>query len=458
MFRLILTVICAAMVCSHTVAAAPKESWPQFRGIGGAGVSTETDVLLEWNAQAGVCWRTPLPGRGHSSPVIVDGKIFLTADTEGEIVPGVKAVAHTIAGDAFIHPDSMGANLKHELRVLCLEAASGKMLWNKVAYSGTAFDNRHRKGSYAAPTIAADTDRLFAFFGGEGLYCFDYKGSLLWSNRIGGIAQLGMGPGTSPVLGGPAVIVQCDQNEGKGSFLAGFDKRTGKELWRAQRKVSASWATPIVVKVEGREQVIASGSEAIIAYDVVTGAEIWRHDGLSNNAVPSPVANRDTVYVAAGYPKKRTLAISLGGHGDLTGTTNLLWKYDRGSAYVPSPILLGSEFYLMTDSGVLTCLDARTGEVRYDSIRLPAPARFTASPVAVAGHLLLTSEEGDTFVVKAGPKHEVVRKNPLGEKVFASLAVADGHIFIRGETNLFCIGPSASVGTVDSARPKNGPS
>jgi outer membrane protein assembly factor BamB len=183
--------------------------------------------------------------------------------------------------------------------------------------------------------------------------------------------------------------------------------------------------------------VICSGSERVVAYETTSGEEVWSHEGLENNAVPSPVASDKIAYLVAGYPKKRVLAITLGVKGDLTGTTNLLWKYEKGSGYVPSPLLLNDELYLMTDSGLLSCLDAKTGAVKYDSERLPDPAKFTASPLAVAGHILLTSESGDTFVLRAGAKHELVRKNSLGEKVFA---VADGRLFIRGETNLFCIG------------------
>lgn len=422
------------------LATTTTSSWPQWRGAGGLGISAETNVLLEWNAQQGVRWRTPIPGQGHSSPVVINGRVFLTTDLSGEIVPGAKAVTHYMNGEVFKHPDSMGADRKHEFRVLCLDADSGKTLWSKVAYAGTVFDDRHRKSSYAAPTIAAVADRVFAFFGSEGLYCYSAQGALLWSNRLEGIPQLGLGTGTSPVLSERAVILQCDQDEATNSFIVAFDKKSGKQLWRTARQVSVSWATPIIVNQDGREQVITSGMETIISYDAATGAELWRHEGLENNAVPSPVASRETVYLVAGYPKKRTLAIGLTGRGDLTGSTNLLWKYERGSGYVPSPLLLGNDFYLMSDGGALTCLDARTGTVRYDTERLPAPARFTASPVAVAGHLLLTSEEGDTFVIKAGPKHEFVRKNSVGENVFASLALADGRIFIRGETNLICIG------------------
>jgi len=416
-----------------------KSSWPQWRGDG-RGVAPDANVRLDWSATNGVLWRTLLPGRGHSSPVIFDGRIYLTTDVEGEPVPGAKPVKHILNNEDFKHPDAFGADLKHELRVLCLDAVSGKLLWNQLAYAGPAFDDRHRKGSYAAPTVAAEAGRVFAYFGSEGLYCFDPKGTLIWSNSVGGLATLGLGAGASPVLGAKTLIVQCDQDNGENSFIAGFDKQTGRQLWKVARPVSVSWATPIVVTAGGREQVIASGAEKIVAYDTATGEEIWSHEGLENNAVPSPVANDKIVCLVSGYPKKRILAIALGAKGDLTGTTNLLWKYDRGAGYVPSPLLLGDELYLMNDSGLMTCLDARTGAVRYDSERLPVPAKFTASPVAVDGHLLLTSEAGDTFVLKAGTKYEFIRKNPIGEKVYASLALANGHIFIRGETNLFCIG------------------
>jgi outer membrane protein assembly factor BamB len=426
---------------SAPLSGSASSDWPQWRGDG-LGVSADTRMLLDWSATNGVLWRTPLPGRGHSSPVVLAGRIYLTTDIEGAAIPGVKPVKHILEGEDFKHPEAFGANLRHELRVLCLDVKSGKVLWNQLAYAGPAFDDRHRKGGYDAPTIAARTDRVFAFFGSEGLYCFDTKGSLVWSNSVGGLATLGMGAAASPVLGRQTVIVQCDQDNGDNSFIAGFDQRTGQQLWKVARKVSVSWATPLVVKAGGREQVITSGLEKIVAYDTTTGEEIWSHAGLENNAVPSPVAGDKLAYLVSGYPKKRVLAITLGAQGDLTGTTNVVWKYDKGAGYVPSPLLLGNDFYLMTDSGLLSCLDATTGAVRYDSERLPEPAKFTASPLAVAGHLLLTSEAGDTFVLRAGPKFEFVRKNPLGEKVYASLAAADGRLFIRGETNLFCVGES----------------
>ncbi|HEX5886946.1 MAG TPA: PQQ-binding-like beta-propeller repeat protein, partial [Pyrinomonadaceae bacterium] len=287
---------------------------------------------------------------------------------------------------------------------------------------------------------ATDGKMVYAFFGTEGLYAYDFNGKLAWKANLGNMANLGMGTGTSPILFENLVIVQCDEDNGEGSFIVALDKKTGKEAWRTPRKIQISWSTPLLVKTATRSELITSGTEHVISYDPATGKELWRHKGLESNAIPSPVANNDTVYLVAGFPAKIAMAIKLGGSGDLTGTPNVPWKYAKGTAYVPSPILYGDYLYLTTDRGILTCIDAKTGEVKYEGGRIPIPATFTASPVAFEGKILMTSEDGDTFIVKAGPKHEVLATNSVGEPVYASPAIADGRIFIRGEKNLYCIG------------------
>jgi outer membrane protein assembly factor BamB len=240
------------------------------------------------------------------------------------------------------------------------------------------------------------------------------------------------------------VILQCDEDNGDKSFIAALDKETGKQIWKTPRKVQASWSSPLIVQGPARTELVCSGNELILAYDPKTGKELWRAKGLDSNAIPSPVAGLGMVFVSAGFPTKKTYAIKLGGTGDLTGSSNITWQYERGTAYVPSGIFYNNHLYLMTDRGILTCLDGRTGAVQYDNGRVPFPATFTASPVAVDGKLLLTSEDGDTFAIKAGPKHEVLRTNSVGEPVFASLAISEGRIFIRGEKNLYCVGNSRS--------------
>ena len=415
-------------------------NWPQWRGPDGSGISTEKNLPIEWTPTKNIKWKTAIDGRGHSSPIVWGNKIFLTTAVEGEVVPGAKAVTHMNEGQVFLHPDSVGADHKHTFKVMALDRNTGKILWETVAWQGTPYDNRHRKSSYASSTPATDGKLVYAFFGTEGLYAYDYNGKLAWKAQLGNLGTVGMGTGTSPILFENLVIVQCDEENGESSFIVALDKKTGKEVWRTPRKVQVSWATPILVRTAKRPELITSGTEFVISYDPATGKELWRHKGVESNAIPSPVANSDMVFLVAGFPAKIAMAIKLGGSGDLTGTPNVPWTYAKGTAYVPSPILYGDYLYLTTDRGILTCIDAKTGEVKYEGGRIPIPATFTASPVAFDGKILMTSEDGDTFIVKAGPKHEILGTNSVGEAVYASPAIADGRIFIRGEKNLYCIG------------------
>jgi outer membrane protein assembly factor BamB len=413
-------------------------SWPQWRGPSGQGISDEKNLPTTWSATKNIKWKTPIAGRGHSSPIVWGNKIFLTTAIEGPLVPGAKAVKHMDGDKEYIHPDSVGADHKHLFKVICLSRETGKILWEQTSFEGTPYDDRHRKSSFASSTPATDGKYVYAFFGSEGLYAYDVKGKFAWKADLGKLATAGMGTGTSPILYDNLVIVQCDEENGERSFIVGINKKTGKEVWRTPRKVQVSWATPLLVRTTKRAELITSGNEAVIAYEPATGKELWRHKGVDSNAIPSPVANNEMVFISAGFPTRIAMAIKLGGAGDLVDS--VVWKYAKGTAYVPSPILYGDYLYLTTDRGILTCLDARTGEVKYEGGRAPIPATFTASPIAFDGKILMTSEDGDTFVIKAGPKHEILGTNTVGEPVYASPAVADGNIFIRGEKSLYCIG------------------
>jgi outer membrane protein assembly factor BamB len=413
-------------------------SWPQWRGPSGQGISEEKNLPTTWSATKNIKWKTPIAGRGHSSPIVWGNKIFLTTAIEGPLVVGAKAVKHMDGDKEFVHPDSVGADHKHLFKIICLSRETGKILWEQTSFEGTPYDDRHRKSSFASSTPATDGKYVYVFFGSEGLYAYDVKGKLAWKADLGKLATAGMGTGTSPILYDNLVIVQCDEENGERSFIVGINKKTGKEVWRTPRKVQVSWATPLLVRTSRRAELITSGNEAVIAYEPATGKELWRHKGVDSNAIPSPVANNEMVFISAGFPARIAMAIKLGGSGDLVDS--VVWKYAKGTAYVPSPILYGDYLYLTTDRGILTCLDARTGEVKYEGGRAPIPATFTASPIAFDGKILMTSEDGDTFVIKAGPKHEILGANTVGEPVYASPAVADGNIFIRGERSLYCIG------------------
>ena len=438
--RISLALIAAVSLGIVATGSSSAGNWPQWRGPDGSGISTEKNLPAEWSTTKNIKWKTPIEGRGHSSPIVWDNRVFLTTAIEGEVVPGAKAAKHVLDDKDFVHPDSVGANKKHTFKVIAIDRGNGKVLWQSTAWEGTPYDDRHRKSSYAASTPATDGKLVYAFFGTEGLYAYDFNGKLAWKADLGKLGTVGMGTGTSPILFENFVIVQCDEENGAASFIVALDKKTGKEAWRTPRKVQVSWSTPLLVKTAKRAELITSGTESIVSYDPATGKELWTHKGVESNAIPSPVANSDMVYLVAGFPAKIAMAIRLGGSGDLTGTPNVPWQYTKGTAYVPSPILYGDYLYLTTDRGILTCIDAKTGEVKYEGGRIPIPATFTASPVAFEGKILMTSEDGDTFIIKAGPKHEVIGTNSVGEPVYASPAIADGRIYIRGEKNIYCIG------------------
>ena len=425
------------------LAAEPRvtSQWPQFRGPSGQGVSAEKGFPDDWSPSRNVAWKTPIPGRGHSSPVVWGDRIFLTTAIEGDVVPGAKGVVHIIEGHPYVHPQGVGDDHRQTFKVLAIDARDGKIAWERTAYEGLPYDTRHKKGSFASQTPITDGKLLWTYFGSEGLlFTYDMAGNLKWKASLGGIKTVGVGVGTSPVLYKDLLILQCDEDNGDKSFVVALDKRTGKEVWRTPRKTQVSWATPVLMRAGNRDELVTSGTEWIIAYAPATGKELWRAKGLESNAVPSPVVAGDIVVLSAGYPAKMAMAIRAGGTGDVTGTPRILWRFEKGTAYVPSPIAYDGLVYLVTDKGILTCLDAKTGEVKYEGGRVPVPATLMASPVAFEGKILLSSMEGDTFVIRAGPVHEVIRTNTIGEAIAASPALAGGRIYIRGESNLYAIG------------------
>jgi outer membrane protein assembly factor BamB len=447
----------AALCCAVPfLSAMPLEradaNWPQWRGPSGLGISAATDYPEEWSPTKNIAWKTPVPGRGLSAPVVWGERLFITTAIKGEQVPGRKAPEHLDfqRKPGYLHPDSEAVDYKHVLKVLAFDTRTGKQLWEQTAYDGLMYDNRHKRNTYASPTVVTDGKLVYAFFEAAGLYAYDMNGKpawkrapetkngeIDWKTSLGPIAKAGLGPGTSPVLFENTLILQIDQEMGDGSAILALDKSNGKELWRTPRTTRRSWATPLLVNVGDRIELIASGAEVVISYDPKTGKELWRSRGMQSHPIPSPVSGNGLVYLTAGSGAKRTIAFKPGANGDVTNE-NVVWSYDKGAPYVPSPLLLGQYLYLMNERGQTTCLDALTGEMKYEA-RPPVPATFMASMVAYGDRILQMSEDGDTFVVKAGPTHEIIRTNSVGEPVFASPALAGGTIYVRGDQHLFAI-------------------
>ncbi len=435
-----LRVLLTATLLTSTCAALSAANWPQWRGAASQGISDEKNLPREWSPTANVAWKAELPGYGQSQPIVWGNRVFLTADIESGPAPaGHKAPIHMMEGQPWVHPDSVGVDRLHALKVVALDLDSGKILWDRTAYEGTVFDHRHRRASYAAPTMVTDGTTLVAYFGPEGLFGYDLDGNLKWKADVGKFPLLGMGTGTSPVLHDKLVIVQRDENEGKQSLLLAYDIETGKEVWRTPRTVEASWSTPVLVEANGRTELVTNGNQLIVAYDPASGKELWRTKGVESNAIHTPLVGHGLVIATAGYPAKKVIAIRPGGSGDITGTDRIVWQYDRGTGYVLSNILYGDYVYLVSDKGIISCLDAKTGEVKYEGGRVPVPATFMASPVAYDGTILLTSIDGDTYMIKAGPVHEVLGTNSIGEPAAATPSISQGRVLVRGAKHLFCI-------------------
>jgi outer membrane protein assembly factor BamB len=407
------------------------ENWPQWRGPQGRGISSETSLPTEWAADRNIAWKTELP-HGHSSPIVWGDRIFLTSAIEGETAPGVVPESVRINQP---HPQSVSGDKQHTLKVLAVETRTGKILWEQTAYDGPVFDARHQRSSFAGPTAITDGTMVYAYFGPEGLYAYDFDGKLVWK-VVEKFHTLGLGTGTSPVLFGNSVIIQRDQDE-KTSAVVAYDKTTGKELWKATRPVSISWSTPVLVNAGSRTELVTNGTENVYAYDAATGKELWKTKGVESNAIHTPLVGNGLVVVTAGFPAKKIIAIRT---GDQPEDQRVAWEYSKGTGYVLSNILYQDHVYLSTDNGILTSLDAQTGKVVYEGGRPPKPTHFMGSAVAYQGMIAMTSEDGDTFLVKAGPKYEIVRINTVDEPVYSSLALANGRIYIRGAKHLYAIG------------------
>jgi outer membrane protein assembly factor BamB len=419
--------------------AAEPDAWPQWRGPGGRGLAPQARVPTEWN-ETTIAWRTEIAGRGHSSPIVWGDRLFLTTAIEGQPIPGAAAPTHTLEGQEFRHPDAMGADREHTFQVLALDARSGAVLWSRVAYQGRVYDDRHKAGSYASPTPVTDGERVYAYFGSEGVYAYDLDGAPVWSRDLGDIKTVGLGVGTSPVLWRNLLIIQADEDSGEHSFIVALDTATGEPVWRKDRPVQVSWSTPLLVETaDGDAQLLTSGNEHVISYHPATGEELWRAKGLESNAIHTPMVHDGLAIFSSGYPTKIIFALPLDRRGEL-GAGDVVWSFNKGTAYVPSNLLADGLLYLLNDGGVLTCLDAATGEVVYEGGRFPERTRFTASPILVGDTILMVSNDGVAAFVRAGREHAIVAQTSIDEPVFATPAVAGGRLYLRGETHLYAIG------------------
>jgi len=423
--------IIAALLLTAALWAA-DDDWARWRGPHENGMA-RGDAPTEWGDAKNVAWRTSIAGRGFSSPVIWGDRIFVTtAVPTGNTAPADAPQQRAGGGSSAGH--------EHKFVVLCLDRNTGKVLWERVATVATPHEGYHnRYGSFASNSPITDGKHVYAFFGSRGLYTYTLDGKLVWQKEFPPLRiSNSFGEGSAPTLDGDTLYVAQD-HQGD-SFLLALDRNTGKEFWRVPRDEGSSWSQPVMLTHNGRKQLVVSASNKVRSYDPAAGKVIWECSGLGSNVIPAPVASGGLVFVMSGHRNPNALAVRLGSEGDLTGTDAIVWTNDRGNSYTPSPVLHDNKLYIVTDNGLLSCLNLLTGEAYYRQQRLPKPYNFKASPVGANGKLYLATEDGDVVVVKMGETYEVLATNTLTDQSFiASPAIAGGSLYLRSREALYCI-------------------
>lgn len=434
-----------------------RRNWPQWRGPLLNGVAPDADPPLEWSESKNVKWKTRIPGFGTSTPIIWGNRVFiLTAIKTGQPAepPAVAALPAPPErppagqGEGRRRPGAGGGAFgrserpteTHQFTVLCLDRATGKTLWQKVAREEVPHEGHHQDHGFASASPVTDGEVVLAYFGSRGLHCFDLEGNLKWQKDFGQMrTRNSFGEGSSPALHGNTVVV-CWDDETDNDFIVALDKRTGKELWRNPRNEATSWATPLIVEHGNNLQVIVNATDKVRSYDLATGKELWSCGGQTGNVIPSPVADTSTVYVTSGFRGSALFAIALGRTGDLTGTDAIRWSHNRNTPYVPSPLLVDDLLYLVkVNSGMLSCFDAKTGKAHFEEERLEGLSGIYASPVAAKDRVYVLGRDGTTLVLKKGTQLEVLATNKLDDRSDASIAAVGRELFIRGHQNLYCI-------------------
>ncbi len=433
-------------------AQGPEQHWPSFRGSRARGVQEGYATPVTWNADASegkkvenVLWKTAIPGLGHSSPVIWDDRLFVTTALSDSGKDVLRVGLYGSVG-------SVDDSSRHTWKVYCLDRNTGKVLWKRTAHRGVPEVKRHPKATHANCTMALSGRRAVAFFGSEGLYCYDMNGKLRWKKDLGVLdsgfhtapsAQWGFG--SSPVIHDGTVIVQCDVQED--SFLAAFSLENGREIWRTPRDEVPTWGTPTIHEVGDRALVLVNGWMHIGGYDAKTGKEVWRLEGGGDIPVPTPVVAHGLVFITNAHGGRSPIyAVRLTASGDLEPPTSdqpgkhLAWFRQREGSYLQTPLVYGDHLYVCQNNGVLACFEARTGKRLYKK-RLGSRSRsgFSASAVAADGKVYYTRENGEVFVLKAGPEFEVLATNHMGEVCMATPALCRGTLFIRTRGHVVAI-------------------
>lgn len=415
-----------------------QRNWPQWRGPLANGVGPNANPPVEWSADKNMRWKIEIPGQGHATPIVWGEQIFISTAIETD-------QAGSPSSSQENQPEGrrgrgVSTDKVHQFSVLSINRKDGKILWQKSAAEALPHEGTHNDGSWASNSPITDGELLFAYFGSRGIFCYDLKGNLKWQKDLGDMStRNGFGEGSSPALYGDKLVVNWDHEEQ--SFIVILNKNTGAEIWKADRDERTSWSTPLVVNHNGQPQVIVSATNRVRSYDLNTGKIIWESSGMTVNAIPSPVHSNGMVYVMSGFRGSALQAIRLAdASGHINDTPAIVWKHDRDTPYVPSPLLYDDHLYfLKVNTAILSCFNARTGQPHFGPQRLDSLSNIYSSPVGADGRVYITSRNGATLVLKNGPQFEVLAANLLDDDFEASAALVDGELYLRGRKTLYCI-------------------
>jgi outer membrane protein assembly factor BamB len=434
-----------ACVLSALLVTAEKPSdfennWHQWRGPYMTGVSPNGDPPIEWSETKNVKWKIKIPGKGHATPVIWGNHMFISTAVETDKEGSVQAPPQDSEAQRGRGMPLTRSTKIHKFVVLAVDRNDGEILWQKTVAEEVPQEGTHEFGSWASHSPVTDGEHIFAYFGSRGLYCLDMKGNIVWERDFGQLSKrMNFGEGSSPAMIGDKIIVTWDQ-EGP-SFIVAVDKRTGKDIWRVDRDEDTSWASPYIVQVAGKPQVITSATKLIRSYDIETGELIWECGGMTQNAIPMPVAANGILFVMSGYRGNALLAIRLAeARGSITDSDAIVWKHDKDTPYTPSPLIMENFLYFLRgNNGVLSCFDAQTGMPHYTARRLEGMGNIFASLVGAKDRIYVTGQKGMFYVIKHGPEFEILAKNTLDDHFNASPAVLGRQLYLRGYRYLYCI-------------------
>ncbi|TKJ36455.1 MAG: serine/threonine protein kinase [Planctomycetes bacterium B3_Pla] len=437
MYRTFMVILIASLLAPNAFAEA---NWPQFRGPS-AGVAEDSILPDTWSTTENVAWTVDIPGRGWSSPIVWGNRVFVTSAIGADDSETPKK------GLYFGGNRDKPSDKTHLWMVYCIDFNNGKILWERLAHQAVPKHSLHIKNTYASETPVTDGERVYAYFGNIGLFCYDMDGKELWSKQFGSFkTRYNWGTAASPVLYKDWLFIVNDNDEQ--SFAVALGKITANQMWRVDRDEKSNWATPYIWENQKRTELITCGTGKIRSYDL-NGKLLWELGGMSNIAIPTPFAKHGLLYISSGYigDKKRPIfAIRPGAQGDITlnedqsSNEYIAWSHKQGGPYNPSPIGYGDYLYVLYDRGMVSCYNARTGSEIYSKQQIADDAKaFTSSPWANNGRIFCLSEDGDTFVIQAGPEFKLLGRNKLDEMCMATPAALRGSLIIRTMSKLYRI-------------------